>query len=346
MPESEYARQIESLDLPDIPEGYLPENVYVHFDFNMHIIEEHYETTAQLFEDADIIAPEAGGWHPGDLKFDNAISRGSQGKFARALKTSQYSDNPGYKKAYYNTIFGSKKPIIFADSTRQQLLDSAADTTSGTEKLVESKDVDEALHVIADQMASYAQLNAVTSQSFLKSLGPIVTGLLEVNPELAEKDQVTVLCSLYPGNERLWDHFRTQPSTEGQTGASVAVGIGSLRTGGLISRDWYLEGTAPTRTELLEAMVVIALDGLENRTLNPNGRVLDMEEQYARNKSPEALLGEEMAGKMMDDIAENEELQTVLHGIITGKPTRNYRKVITSYIDIEKVWLNEQRRSQ
>lgn len=211
-----YFTPVEKHEFPDIVEGYLAENVRVHFVFGPHQHPEHFDATAQLLTDCDIFIPEQAGWTEEMLE---AWSRATKAKGPSLDKIAQKieSNFDDYTKAVVHEIGGTWKSILFIDVTDEEFpkeMDTAI-------KASRSTDYETVLRESYEGAALNTDFSGFRDKKMIENLGPQVTRKVKEHPKLRDKEQVNVLISLGTDHYPVYEYLRQQQATQDKVSATI-----------------------------------------------------------------------------------------------------------------------------
>jgi hypothetical protein len=254
--EKTYERNLQLPPFPEVGPGYLPDNTSVHFHFAPHATAEHFEEAAELLETTDIYVPESAGWDASILRDFNAISKGDR-KIAAASKA--VNDNDRYMSAVYDALLRTYKPVVLVDASSKQ----REYIFGGSEQLYRKSrgtSTEDHLEKLADAMSTVAWQAAMRDRVIVGNLGRETSALVSRHPRLAQKDAVTVLCTLGSGHEPVYSHLRSRPATADKVSISHWSGLDTTPENpeDFIIRS-YISERAPTRTTLIRMATRLAL---------------------------------------------------------------------------------------
>lgn len=286
----EFARPLGVPEYPRIEEGYLPDNVLVHFHFAPHGTSEHLEGVEQLMPQADVFIPELTGWDASDLKKFAAISKGDRKTLDK--QTAGYASHPmrDWLNGINRALFDTWKPVILIDQSAHQQGTSMTSLANKYMKYGFGSDIEEGLHKLADMESEVMKISALRNLTMIDNLGQKVTELVSNHPKLKNKAIVNVLATMGFGHMDIYEYLHSQSATADKVAASMWSGIGELSATDKVNFE-YLSGRTPSKDELVTALVARAI-GTVPSFVYKGERMYTPDRSYAREKGTEQLVAE------------------------------------------------------
>ncbi|HEX5797065.1 MAG TPA: hypothetical protein VFX86_01595 [Candidatus Saccharimonadales bacterium] len=210
-----YHTPIEHHEMPEIGEGYLPENVSVHFVFGPHADASHFDAAAQLLDDCDIFIPELVAWDEDEQERYTRITKAS-GASLEKIKRRMSPKIDGYTEQMIQEISGTFKPIVFIDARAEDLPrdpDSYLATASSDDY---EGHLEEFYNSIVD-LRNGANLRDII---MVTNLGPAVTDKIREHPRLRNKEEVSALVTLGSAHYPVFQYLAEQEETCNKVSAS------------------------------------------------------------------------------------------------------------------------------
>ncbi|MDB5165008.1 MAG: hypothetical protein JWL89_634 [Candidatus Saccharibacteria bacterium] len=305
-----YFREITIPPLPELNEDYLPNNASVHFHLTAHSLAEHVAGLQQLYDEADVFIPEMYGWTAKSLRDWNAISKGERKTYVRYQQTPSADSHGGFTNALLDLTYRKYKPIRFID-------DDARDSPKkSAAKLWQAQTTEQALQALADQTADDAQDAVRRNIIMAEKLGPTVSGAIEANPKLRNKDDVKVLVFIGSLHELLYDYFRTNPATHHKVSASHLAGLSNADADVAIHKR-IETGKAPRRSDLVTYLVTMALCQVQIPSIR-SGYLVELTDIVQVKPDQEVLAARQLIKLMAQDI-DNPEVEDAILRACKGR---------------------------
>lgn len=180
----------------------LPPNVHVHFYFSSHGIAEDAPELPNRIAQADIFAPEIGGWTPAALDFYQQVSRGSMLHYKYAMELPPNEDGiGGYTKALLSALYNKHIPVMMFDVEKEHDLNKMQDDVMSDDSPWFFHALNEDFRETIEQMReAYTKLlgplQHLRELHMIDSLVSGITDITESHPRLRNKNEVNVLVTL------------------------------------------------------------------------------------------------------------------------------------------------------
>lgn len=325
---SEFARVLDVPPYQVIREGYLPDNVLVHFHFAPHATAEHFEGAKELLPDADIFIPEISAWDESDVKLYTAISKGDRKIFDRCIAGNEHNLIRDWYNTVHRALFDTWKPVLFIDYSADQAGDLAMAKT--LQKQLEQglgSDLDEALHRLADIEAQAMQKSATRNRLMVGNLGTKVTELVSGHPKLKDKPLVRVLAPMGFGHMPIYDYLHGQPDSSNNVSASSWSGVGELSASDRVGIG-YLQGRAPTRDDMFAVLATRAMETVPS-VVYKGESMYSARRDYMRQPDTEQMVAKEVVNIMKSQ----EDGQQLALNRVNGIRSQEDAEQLHSYIE-------------
>lgn len=206
-----YHAPFEAIEYPAIEEGYLPENVHVHFNFGAHATKEDFIGTAELLNSADIYIPEAANHGHEELQFYQRLVKSNRLNAAKLM--ARYSLDP-FSQAQSEALAGTYKTVLLIDSSEDDRLYIPSETFDLSPPL------ETALRGLFVIMFQHAQAWRKRDSIMITKLGPGISRAIENHPKLKDKDEVRVLVRLGAAHETIYQFLSNNLVTQNQVSAT------------------------------------------------------------------------------------------------------------------------------
>lgn len=183
-----------------------------HILYNPHATPKDLEKFPELFKEADIYIPETEGHDARMHNLLNMLSQGKCGPREVASRTWVREGSPQYK--IYETIYNSKKPILFVDVPFDNELIKVSDRIDdlGRESLDlfragEFKPALKKIHkYIMDEADHELKREAIMKKNLKEKIGRFV----KEYPELKSRDEIKALLTLGAAHTRLYQDLKKE----------------------------------------------------------------------------------------------------------------------------------------
>jgi len=313
---------------PAIEEGYLPDNVLVHFHFAPHIYGYHFEGAQQLLEAADAYIPEARGWDHGVLKEFNDLAK-------RKIELSKYLGHgrrdSGYSEAQSRAIEGTRKPIVFIDGSLQEL--------GPSELSVGLASPDETLEDTIDKISEVAKRTALESVRrdpiMIGNLGDKVWTLYKKNRDWVEREQINILCTLGQSHIAVYDYLSQQEGSRENVAASMWVG-GNDITETYKVMDYFKRGEVPPRRLLVESVVMELLGLPQTQHFLEQAITVNVSPRHGQGLTEVESFSQRLVDLIADDIDDSPRLQKSMQSFLNGDIRPGYIALLRQYVERAK----------
>ncbi len=212
---------VDISELPDVEDGYLPENVFVHFALGPHGDEKDFDALAEVVNESDVVVPEVVGWGPEHLKWLRDVSKSSHVNYQKLLRHRAGREyvTDGFSRRLAETIQGKRKSIILIDAPKNTPLSNPHNIIAFHSKLTTEAAVLKYFYTVC---ARAEEGGAQREKIMIESLGPFVTQAVSDHPMLRIQNNVRVAVILGSAHESVYSHLQASPHTTGQVGASIS----------------------------------------------------------------------------------------------------------------------------
>lgn len=244
-----------------IPGGYLPDNVSVHFHHVVHQVAEQLDTYREIAASSDIIMVEVPGWDAKKAQAFKAVSKGDRKAYERfsALQTSPGS---AFRQSLLDIIRGTYKPVLFVDADKQEYKAQKLDLKTPDADLnkVARSDYRGTIQDYGAVIARIGEKVKGRDQIMLDRIGPSVTQAVEGHPKLRNKEEVVVSMAIGAVHNCVYECLADSPNTKDQIRGSTDMRADFLAYPEFAITDRYLHTGNISQQALMGLLIVKGLE--------------------------------------------------------------------------------------